>query len=142
MTPICIVDTNVLAAGLITKDRRSPVARIVDDMLGGTITYLLSPPLLDEYRAVLLRPKLSRLHRLTEQEIDTLLIEVVANGIWREPESVGLAPDPGDNHLWALLRSHPGSILITGDRLLLDHPPDRASVLSPRSYAERFAKRQ
>ena len=73
MTPqVFVVDTNVLTAGLITKDAQSPVARIVDHMLSGAIIYLLSPALLDEYRAVLLRPKLNRLHGLTEREIDSL----------------------------------------------------------------------
>jgi putative PIN family toxin of toxin-antitoxin system len=141
MTPqVFVVDTNVLTAGLITKDAQSPVARIVDHMLSGAIIYLLSPPLLDEYRAVLLRPKLGRLHGLTEQEIDSLLTDLVANAIWRDPEPVSPAPDPGDNHLWALLESHAGSVLITGDHLLIEHPPGRASVVSPRTYFERFTR--
>ncbi|MEJ2387168.1 MAG: putative toxin-antitoxin system toxin component, PIN family [Chromatiaceae bacterium] len=73
MTPqVVVVDTNVLTAGLITKDAPSPVAQILDHMLSGSIIYLLSPALLDEYRAVLLRPKLNRLHGLTEREIDSL----------------------------------------------------------------------
>ena len=140
MTPrVFVVDTSVLASGLITGDRKSPVAGIVDAMLSGTLIYLLSPALLDEYRAVLLRPKLNRLHGLKEEEVDVLLAELVSNAIWREPGPAGEAPDPGDNHLWALLGSHPGSVLITGDRLLLEHPPERASVISPRTYAERFS---
>lgn len=138
--PIFIVDTNVLAAGLMTRDARSPVARIIDRMLSGSIIYLLSPALLDEYRVVLLRPRLSTRHGLTEREIDGLLTDLVANAIWREPGSVQPSPDPGDDHLWALLESHPNSVLITGDRLLIEHPPDRASVISPRTYIERFTE--
>jgi predicted nucleic acid-binding protein len=76
-----IIDTNVLVAGLITGDPASPAARIQDAMLGGGLPYLLSPALLEEYRAVLLRPKLRRAHGLTEIEIDTLLTEIVANAI-------------------------------------------------------------
>ena len=83
--PIFIVDTNVLAAGLMTRDARSPVARIIDRMLSGSIIYLLSPTLLDEYRVVLLRPRLSTRHGLTEREIDGLLTDLVANAIWRDP---------------------------------------------------------
>lgn len=137
MTPwVFVVDTNVLIAGLITKDAQSPVARIVDHMLSGSIIYLLSPALLDEYRAVLLRPRLDRLHGLTEREIDSLLTDLVANAIWRDPGPASPAPDTGDSHLWALLESHAGSVLIPGDRLLIDHPPDRASIISPRTYVE------
>jgi hypothetical protein len=38
------------------------------------------------------------------------------------------------NVVWALLAAHKGSMLVTGDRLLLDNPPDFASVISPRSF--------
>jgi predicted nucleic acid-binding protein len=114
--------------------------RIVDHMLSGATTNLLPLALLDDYRAVLLQPKLSRLHGLTEQEIDVLLIDLVANAIWREPDRVEAAPDPGDIRRWALMGSHPGTILITGDRLLIEQSPDRASVVSPRTYVERFSQ--
>lgn len=138
---VFVVDTNVLIAGLITKETQSPVARIVDHMLSGSMIHLLSPALLDEYRAVLLRPKLSRLHGLSEQAIDALLTDLVANAIWRDPVPVSSAPDPGDHHLWALMESHAASILVTGDRLLIEHPLDSASVISPRTYVERIAER-
>jgi len=136
--PVFVVDTNVVAAGLITRSSHSPVARVLDAMLSGTLIYLLSPTLLHEYRAVLLRPKLTTLHGLSEQEVDLLLVELTSNAIWREPESAASAPDPGDNHLWALLDAYPGSILITGDRLLLDHPPERSSAIAPRTYVDHW----
>lgn len=139
-SPAFVVDTNVLAAGLITGDRTSPVARLVDDMLSGALVYLLSSPLLDEYRNVLLRPKLIKLHGLSEEEIDALLTDLVANAVWRAPEPAGPAPDPGDDHLWDLLNCHRGCILITGDLLLQERPPKEFSVISPRIYIERFAK--
>lgn len=143
MTPqVFVVDTSVLASGLITGDPLSPVAPILDDMLAGALLFLLSPALLDEYRAVLLRPKLSRRHGLTEQEIDVLLTDLVSNAIWREPKPAGPAPDLGDNHLWALLGSQPGSVLITGDLLLIEHPPERVSVISPRAYIESLSKQR
>ena len=68
-----------------------------------------SPALLHEYRQVLLRPKLMRLHGLSEEESDRLLTELTANALWREPaqDEPESAPDPGNNHLWALLASAP-----------------------------------
>lgn len=137
MTPaVFVVDTNVVAAGLITGSSRSPVALILDAMLSGTLAYLLSPALLDEYRTVLLRPKLAELHELSEQQVDHLLAELTANAIWREPRSAAPAPDRGDDHLWALLAAYPGGILITGDRLLLENPPDGTSAISPKTYID------
>jgi len=139
MTPAVFVDdTNVVVAGLITSSNRSPVALILDAMLSGSLLYLLSPELLAEYRSVLLRPKLTRLHGLAEAEVDRILVALTANAMWREPEPASPAPDRGDDHLWALLGAYDGSVLITGDRLLLEHPPTRSSVISPKTCVDRL----
>ena len=136
--PPVVVDTNVLVSGLITADDESPVCLILDAMLAGRIRFLLSADLLDEYREVLLRPKIKKLHALDQGEIDKILTEVVANGIWRETSGSEAAPDPGDSHLWRLLRTQPGSLLVTGDRLLLEQPPEFASVVSPATFVREF----
>lgn len=134
-----VIDTNVLVGGLLTADRDSPLVMIVDGMLAGDFHYLLSPALVDEYRSVLLRPRLRKLHKLSEDEVETILVELATNGIWRDlpsPLSGTRAPDPGDDHLWDLLRLPERPILITGDQLLLENPPEFASVLSPRSFVD------
>ena len=132
--PVFVVDTNVVVAGLITGSSHSPVTPILDAMLSGALVFLLSPALLDEYRSVLSRPKLVKLHGLTEAQIDQLLVELTANAIWREPKPGFPASDRGDDHLWALLSVYSGSILVTGDRLLLENPPKRSSVISPSTW--------
>ncbi len=130
--PLYVIDTNVLVAGLIAVATDSATARVVDAMLAGEVVFLVSPALLREYRAVLLRPKLVRLHRLTAEEIDRLLAEIVANALWREPDTPvpDAPPGPGDMHLWTLLADEPGAILVTGDRLLLENPPAANSVIT------------
>jgi putative PIN family toxin of toxin-antitoxin system len=133
---LVVVDTNVLVAGLITANAQSPTARILDGMLRGEVLFLLSPALLAEYRGVLMRPKLVGLHGLTEAEVDRLLTEVTANAIWREPHVKSAAPDPGDNHLWALLDFEPAARLVTGDQLLLARPHAQARVIQPAEYFE------
>lgn len=107
-------------------------------MLAGRIVFLLSADLLDEYREVMLRPKIKKLHGLREREIDKVLTDVVSNGIWREPTGPAAAPDPGDNHLWRLLRTQRGSLLVTGDQLLLKQPRESASVVSPVTFVREF----
>jgi uncharacterized protein len=136
MAFLYIIDTNVLVAGLITKGGASPTARLLDAMLGGEILYILSPALLSEYGAVLLRPRISKLHGLSSDEVDVLLTEITGNAIWREPSEVSssTSPDPGDTHLWDLLYSEPSAILITGDRLLLANPPDGHKLITPAEY--------
>lgn len=135
--PVFVVDTNVVVAGLITGDDQSPVARIVDSMLAGSIVYLLSPALLDEYRSVLQRPAITTLHGLSEKELDVVLTDLVANAVWQDPSVSASAPDPGDDHVWALLATRAGTTLITGDRLLLDHPPEHTSAITPKTYVMR-----
>ena len=141
MTPrVFIVDTNVVIAALITAEADSPTAGILDSMLNGSLLFLLSPELLREYRNVLLRPAISRLHGLSEAEMEQVLAEIAANAIWREPppDMNSASPDPGDAHLWSLQASEPDAVLITGDRLLIQNPRPRSSVISPRVWAEHF----
>ncbi|MDZ7768274.1 MAG: putative toxin-antitoxin system toxin component, PIN family [Woeseiaceae bacterium] len=140
--PVFVVDTNVVVAGLVTGSSSSPVALALDGMLSGTLVFLLSPALLDEYRAVLTRPKLVKLHGFTEAQVDQLLVELTANAIWREPKPDSPAPDPGDDQLWSLLSACPESILVTGDRLLLENPPSRSSVISPGTWLSDFVSNE
>lgn len=134
---LCIVDTNVVVSGLIGSSS-GPPARILRAMLGGDIPYLMSSDLLGEYSSVLRRPNLVRSHGRTSEEIDRLLADLVANAMWRDPVLGRGAPDAGDNHLWALLASHPRGLLVTGDRLLVENPPSGASVISARHFADTF----
>jgi predicted nucleic acid-binding protein len=112
--------------------------KILDAMLDGRLMYLMSAELLEEYAAVLQRPGITKHHGLKGDEIDTVLTELVANAIWREPVSNTGAPDPGDAHLWALLASHADSVLVTGDKLLLENSPDKSSVISARLFVDLF----
>jgi len=71
---------------------------------------------------VLSRSKRAKLHGLTEIQIDQPLVELTANAIRRAPKSSSNAPDQGNDHLWAFLSAHLESILVTGDRSLLQRP--------------------
>ena len=136
MLRVSIVDTNVLVAGMITRSPSSPPVLITDAMLQGRLLYVLSAELLIEYRRVLLRPNLQKLHRLTEEQIDTVLTDITANSIWLEvtARSRHQAPDLGDNHLWALQSERPDAFLITGDRLLLEADNAHGPVISPADF--------
>ena len=130
-----VVDTNVVVAGLLTADRSSPTARVLDGMLKARFVFLLSELLLAEYRVVLLRPAIHDRHGLAEAEVDELIAEIVRNGIVRNPRrSVENAPDRNDQHLWDLTGSEPGSVLVTGDLELAKDPPAGGQVFSPREF--------
>ena len=132
-----IIDTNVVVAGLITSDCGAPTARILDDMIRGCFPFLLSIDLLAEYRRVLLRDRMRKLHGLSAAEVDTMLVAIAANAIVREATGEkSPAPDPGDQHLWDLLAAVPGAVLVTGDAGLIRNAPIEASVVPPRTFVE------
>jgi predicted nucleic acid-binding protein len=131
----------VIVSGLIANTPDSPVCRILDFMLAGALRFALSPALLAEYRSIALRPRIQHLHGLNVNEVERILRQLAVHAIWREPATTPRAPDPGDDHLWALLGTGTGLVLVTGDRLLLQNPPELGSVLSPRSFLELIGAR-
>lgn len=133
---VIIVDTNVVVSALIGSDSNSPPARILDAMVEGAFPYVMSTALLNEYSSVLRRPAVVRQHGLTNTEVDLLLTNLTEDAIWNQPVISSMAPDLGDNHIWALLESQPHAQLVTGDKLLIDNPPSGAIVISPRNVLE------
>lgn len=132
-----IIDTNVVVAGVLTADPDTPTSRILDGMVRGRFPFVLSVPLLAEYRRVLTRPRIAERHGLTSDEIDRLLSALAANAIVREPaESEAAPPDPGDQHLWDLLAAVPNVILVTGDLELLGSAPRGTTAQPPRAFLE------
>lgn len=129
-----IVDTNVVVAGLLTGNDTSPVARILDGMLAAAFPFVVSEALLAEYRAVLVRPGLRKLHGLTVAEVETLLTDIAQHAIVLAPVATTPAPDPGDQLLWELLAAKSDLLLVTGDKLLLRHASMRGRVLSPSEF--------
>lgn len=137
MSTFFIIDTNVVVAGLLTAHADSPVARILDGMLSASFPFVVSEALLAEYHAVLVRPKLCKLHGLSVAEIDSILTDLVRHAIVLTPlnrAAAPLAPDAGDQFLWALLATRPDLMLVTGDKLLLQDEAMRPRVVSPQTF--------
>ena len=129
-----IVDTNVVAAGLLTGSDSSPVVRILDGMLAARFPFVVSGALLAEYRTVLVRPGLRKLHGLSVVEVETLLTDIALHAIVLTPGVGPRAPDPGDQLLWNLLGTRADLTLITGDKLLLGDAAMSGRVISPREF--------
>jgi uncharacterized protein len=134
---LAVVDTNVLVSGLATPAMTVPTKQIVKAMLGGQLRILLSERLLAEYRRILLQPHIAKRHGLTEEEVDRLLLEIILNAVMRNPV-VEIEPDAkahGDEHVVALLKTMPGSVLVTGDRRLAGMVAAWCEVASPAEFA-------
>ncbi len=133
-----IVDTRVVLAGLLTGNDASPdfaySARILDGMLAAAFPFVVSEALLAEYRTVLIRPNLRKLHGLAIAEVDAILTDLALHAIVLAPAAAPPAPDPGDLLLWELLAAKTSLLLVTGDKLLLEDLGMRGRVISPREF--------
>jgi putative PIN family toxin of toxin-antitoxin system len=136
MSSAIIIDTNVVVAGLLTANEASPVARILDGMLAAAFPFVVSEALLAEYRTVLVRPKLRKLHGLTVDEVETVLTDVAHHAIVLNPpvQAAPSSPDPRDQFLWDLLAARADLLLVTGDKLLLEDSSMRGRVIAPRVF--------
>ena len=134
-----IVDTNVVVAGLLTAHPESPVARILDGMLDASFPFVVSEALLAEYRTVLIRPALRKLHGLTVAQVDAIVTDLALNAIVLTPVEAAPAPDPADQLLWGLLAVRTDLLLITGDKHSLRDAGMRGRVVSPRTFVALIA---
>ena len=136
--PAVSVDTNVVLAGLLTGNDTSRVVPnvpcILDSMLAAAFPFVVSKALLAEYRAVLVRPKLRKLHGLTVAEVESILTDLAQHAIMLAPVAGPPAPDPGDHLLWGLLAARADLVLITGDKLLLRDAGMQGRVMSPSGF--------
>lgn len=132
-----MMDTNVVVAGLLTAHADSPVARILDGMLCASFPFVVSQALLAEYHAVLMRPKLCKLHGLSVAEIDAILTDIARHAIVMTPMNLvttPFAPDSGDQFLWDLLATRPDLVLVTGDKLLRQDEAMQPRVILPQTF--------
>ena len=98
----------MVIAGLLTNRAKSQVAKILDGMLSVSDRIAISEALLAEYRGVLLRPKILKLHRLKELEVDAIRTELTRHAIVltaSQQSNTSVALDVGDQFLWNLLAS-------------------------------------
>ena len=134
MKAAAIVDTNVVVAGFPIAGNPLPAAAILQGMLNGELAFVASPSLLAEYREVLSRPPLQKLHGLTDAALHALVGRIEQHADVIEPPAAAPAPDPGDQMLWELLAARVDLVLVTSDKLLLRDRPMRGRIITPEAY--------
>lgn len=134
MKSAVIVDTNVVVAAFPTARTDLPFAAILQGMLSAAFPFAVSAPLLAEYREVLGRPALRKLHALCGEAIELLVADIARHAIVVEPAACAPAPDPGDQMLWELLAARADLVLVTSDKLLLRDRAMRGRVITPQAF--------
>ncbi len=108
--------------------------QLLEDRVGGCSPFVVSEALLAEYRTVLVRPALRKLHGLTVAEVEAILTDLAQHAIVLAPVAAAPAPDRGDQPLWELLTARADLVLVTGDKLLLRDASMQGRVISPQAF--------
>ncbi len=103
-------------------------------MLAAAFSLVVSESLLAECHAVVVRPKLRKLHGLTVAKVEAILTDLAQNAIVLAPVGASPAPDPGNPLLRALLAARADLLLVTGDKPLLRDAGMRARGMSPSTF--------
>jgi putative PIN family toxin of toxin-antitoxin system len=133
-----VADTSVLVSAVLASS--GPPAMILDRWRGGEFDLVVSPRLLEELEAVLMRPKFQA--AVSEEDareyVDSLAREAF---LVSDPEDVpSVTPDPEDDYLVALAVAAGADAIVSGDSDLteLEDPP--VLVLTPRRLVARLAE--
>ena len=111
-----------------------PLACILQGMLNATFPFAVSESLLAEYREVLARPALQKLHELDLDAVASVVNDIARHAILVAPAASTPAPDPGDQMLWELLAARADLVLVTSDKRLLRDPGMRGRVITPEAF--------
>ena len=112
-----VLDTNIIISALLWN---GAPRKILELLLTLDIILFTSPPILDELRDVLSRPKLSRQISRRGLSTDQLIDEYRLTAILVSPQPIPrTAPDPDDDVILATATAAQANYLITGDKPLL-----------------------
>src|SRR5262249_11838655 len=147
-----VLDTNVLLAGLVSKASASQ--KVVDSLQARKAIPLVSPPVLAEYRAVLLHPAIiARFAHLTPRRVELALhrLRYVGDECRTGRVKFELDRDPRDAMFIELAIAGEATHLITMDLDLLSLPTARTDagkrfrqrlgrlvVQTPQSFIEKY----
>ena len=116
-----VLDTNLLISSILTPDGKP--ATILNDILAGTFTLVISSEIIEEVNKVLQYPKLAKLLKkkgVYPEKIEALLHKLTVIGIIT-PGSLKLdviQADPADNMILACAIEGEADFVISGDHHL------------------------
>ncbi|MCX6996793.1 MAG: putative toxin-antitoxin system toxin component, PIN family [Kiritimatiellaeota bacterium] len=110
-----VLDTNVLISAILFS---GPPREILELVIRGAVDCSLSPPMLDELRDVLQRPKFGLSLEQAFQVLEEL--HVVCDVINPSMQIHVVTADPDDNMVLACALESKADLLVSGDQHLLD----------------------
>lgn len=126
-----VIDTNVLVSAMLKWD--SVPGNVLELTYGGTIIPVLNAGIVEEYRAVLARPKF----HLPQEIIDGAVGEIERLGIYVDADRLDVElPDPKDRVFYEVVmeeRKSEDAYLVTGN---IRHFPEKPFVVTPRQMLD------
>lgn len=106
-----VIDTNVLVSGLLTLSGNAALVLLAVHQ--GLVHPCFSDPILDEYKAVLARPRFG----FSPEEIEALLLMFRAKGEFFQPDASPIvSPDPADTKFIHCALAAGADYLVTGNK--------------------------
>ncbi|MGN0312078.1 MAG: putative toxin-antitoxin system toxin component, PIN family [Lachnospiraceae bacterium] len=126
-----VIDTNVLVSAALKW--QSVPGSIINLAFNGLIVPLVNAEILEEYRAVLLRPKFC----FSEEVVNNILDEMIfhAQNVVEEHLDIDF-PDPKDKVFYEVVmqvRKKENAYLITGN---MKHFPEESFIITPRQMLD------
>lgn len=133
-----VVDPGVLVSALIAP--KGAPGQVFDLLFEHRFELLVSPRLLDELTAVLLRDRFRRYATAAEVREFVADLATVATVVQDPPHPAAVTRDPDDDYLIALAVAAQADVLVSGDRDLADLADLAVLVLTPRVFLERLGE--
>ncbi len=120
-----VIDTNVIISALLSRHQDSATVKVLDYLYDRTIVPIYNDEILEEYVAVLKRPKFN----FPDSVIEATIEAVKKGGLKSDRISSGeLFPDPKDIVFYEVALSVNDSLLVTGN---IKHFPRKPFVVTP-----------
>lgn len=122
-----VFDTNVLVSSLLTRNKDSATALVVDEISSGNIIPLYNDDIIAEYEEVLHRKKFP----FTEASIQNIMKMIRYFGLYIFPSPTGeILPDMDDLIFYEVVmeKQEDNAYLITGN---IKHFPERRFIVTP-----------
>lgn len=137
-----VLDTNQLISAILTPDGKPAI--ILDEVLAGTLTLVISPKIIYEAEKVLSYPKLVKLLKkrdVSPENIKVLLDKILAIGVMTY-DSLHLdviSDDPSDNIILACAVEGEADFIISGDHHLTDLKTYQGIIIiDPATFADQL----
>ncbi len=134
-----VLDTNVVISGLLIPG--SPPAKILDLWADSQVSVVISPPLVEEYLEVILRPKFAGLGMVHERQglIEGLIDQQSSVLVVPEVTFHAVTTDPDDNLVLDCAVQGKTDFIVSGDSHLLELRELKGiPVVSPHELLDRL----